>query len=122
MHFTEYHLVTVLLVVRDLPANCLKMSYWLFMADFILYFHVLYVLGVILPIPLIAIGAFRKWHWIRNLTFRRVHAFMILIVVAESAIGMTCPLTDWEEALRSANGEGSQYPRGFISTWVSQLL
>jgi hypothetical protein len=91
-------------------------------ADFILYLHFFYVLGVLIPIPLIVVGAIKDWLWIRNFWFRRVHAFMILFVVFEAVIGMTCPLTDWETALRGEGGPLSPYREAFIRGWVSRLL
>jgi hypothetical protein len=48
---------------------------------------------------LIWIGILLGWKWIRNPWFRYTHMFMILIVAAEATIGMTCPLTDWENDL-----------------------
>ncbi|WII72739.1 DUF2784 domain-containing protein [Bdellovibrio sp. 22V] len=92
------------------------------LADIILYAHFLYVLGVVVPIPLIVIGARRGWSWIRNRTLRRIHFAMILIVVFESLIGMMCPLTVWEEALRKGDPAATDYSQGFIATWISRVM
>ncbi|WP_374076343.1 DUF2784 domain-containing protein [Bdellovibrio bacteriovorus] len=91
-------------------------------ADLILYLHFLYVLGVVLPIPLILIGAKRNWSWIRNKIFRRVHFSMIFFVVIESLLGIMCPLTVWEEALRRGESAGPAYSQGFISAWISKVM
>ncbi|WP_413612828.1 DUF2784 domain-containing protein [Bdellovibrio sp. HCB-110] len=91
-------------------------------ADLILYLHFLYVLGVVLPIPLILIGAKRNWSWIRNKIFRRVHFSMIFFVVIESLWGIMCPLTVWEEALRRGESAGPAYSQGFISAWISKVM
>lgn len=91
-------------------------------ADLILYLHFLYVLGVVLPIPLILIGAKRNWSWIRNKVFRRAHFCMIFFVVIESLLGIMCPLTVWEEALRRGESAGTTYPQGFISAWISKVM
>jgi hypothetical protein len=46
-------------------------------------------------------------------------------VALESALGLTCPLTDVESALRAfARGatEGAQYRGGFIAHWLGRIL
>ncbi|HAR43713.1 MAG TPA: DUF2784 domain-containing protein [Bdellovibrionales bacterium] len=91
------------------------------LADVILVFHFLFVLGVVLPVPLIALGGWRGWRWVRNRFFRRVHLAMISIVVFETLVGMFCPLTEWEQQLRAASGRES-YEGSFIQYWVSRLL
>lgn len=93
-----------------------------FLADLILYFHFLYVLGVILPVPLIVVGFWRDWKWVRIPWWRRLHAAMILFVALEAVIGWICPLTDWEAALRAKSSSGAVYPQGFMAAWVSRIL
>lgn len=95
------------------------MKAWL--ADLILYAHFLYVLVVVLLVPLVIVGAVRKWRWIRSRRLRMTHLGMILFVVIETALGFVCPLTTWENALREASGE-SGYRESFIADWVSRLL
>jgi hypothetical protein len=92
------------------------------LADLILYFHFLYVLGVLVPIPLIVIGSWYDWKWVRLLWLRRVHACMMLLVVLEAFIGMICPLTEWETAIRAKGPGGNIYPKGFIAALVAKLL
>jgi len=91
-------------------------------ADLILYFHFLYILGVLLPIPLIVIGYFKNWRFIRNLWFRRIHLGMIFFVVIEALLGIVCPLTEWEAALRAMDGSSNPYPEGFIAGWISKII
>ncbi|KYG70778.1 hypothetical protein AZI85_02280 [Bdellovibrio bacteriovorus] len=91
-------------------------------ADFVLYCHFLYVLGVLVPIPLILIGGWLDWRWVRNLWLRRLHLAMIGIVVIESVFGIACPLTVWEEHLRQGTGAEVSYPSGFIAEWISKIL
>lgn len=90
-------------------------------ADLILYLHFLYVLGVVIPIPLIILGKFFSWNWIRNLFFRKIHFSMIFIVVLESIFGIACPLSVWEEAVRKGTNQDI-YTQGFIASWISRLL
>ena len=53
----------------------------------------------------ILLGGWRKWRWVRNFWFRLLHFLMIAVVVVESLVGIVCPLTDWEDALREKAGE-----------------
>ena len=87
----------------------------------ILILHFVFVLGVVLPVPLILIGAWCRWKWIRNPKFRMVHLLMIGIVAVEAVIGIFCPLTIWEQALRRKAGEET-YEGSFVGHWVSRLL
>lgn len=91
------------------------------LADIILVVHFLFVLGVVFPVPLILIGAWRNWRWIRNRRFRIIHLSMIGIVVGESLIGIFCPLTEWEQALRARAGR-PRYEGSFIEHWLSQVI
>ncbi|MGB5081446.1 MAG: DUF2784 domain-containing protein [Burkholderiales bacterium] len=90
-------------------------SAWL--ADAVLVVHVLFVLFVVGGFALILAGAGR-WGWIRNRAFRMLHAAAIVFVAAEALLGVTCPLTRWEDILRAAGGE----ERSFIGRWFARLL
>jgi len=90
-------------------------------ADLVLVLHAAYVLFVVLGLVLILVGIWRKWEWIRNFWFRVVHLGMIGVVVAESWIGMVCPLTTLENWLRREGGEQG-YQGDFIANWVHDLL
>lgn len=93
------------------------------LANLILFFHFAYVLGVIIPIPCILLGAWRNWTWVRWPWLRNLHLGMILLVVFEAILGMICPLTEWEAALRRKSGTAaSPYPEGFLAAWVSKIL
>jgi hypothetical protein len=93
---------------------------WL-LADLIVAMHVLWVAVVILTVPLVVFGAWRGWGWVRNPWFRHVHLAMIAVVVAESVLGITCPLTTWEKAARRAAGEEG-YTGSFLGHWLHELL
>src|SRR6267378_7450761 len=88
---------------------------WL--ADAVLVVHVLFVLFVVGGFALILAGAGR-WSWIRNRTFRMLHAAAIVFVAAEALLGVTCPLTGWEDMLRATGRE----ERSFIGRWLAWLL
>ena len=66
---------------------------------------------------LIWLGAALGWRWVRNLWFRIAHLAAILFVAGESVVGMVCPLTAWEDALRGGEVQG-----GFIQRWIGRLL
>jgi uncharacterized protein DUF2784 len=85
------------------------------LADLVLVVHFLFVLFVVGGLALIVVGA-RRWRWVRNRTFRIAHIAAIAFVAAESLLGIACPLTVWEDALR---GGGTS---SFIGRWVAWLL
>jgi hypothetical protein len=74
--------------------------WYAFLADVVVAVHVGYVSFVIFGQLLIVLGWICKWRWVRNVWFRSVHLLMIVIVALESAAGINCPLTDWEDGLR----------------------
>jgi len=88
---------------------------WL--ADLILIAHFVYVLFVVGGLALIWIGAAASWHWVRNWWFRIAHLGAIFLVAAEALLGMVCPLTEWEDALRGAPTETS-----FVARWLHRVL
>ena len=90
-------------------------------ADAILFTHVLFVAFVIISLLLIFLGKFLSWHWIRNPWFRLSHLLGITVVVLQSWLGVICPLTTWEMALRSKAGD-TVYAGSFISHWLQTLI
>lgn len=88
------------------------------LADIVLVTHLLFVAFVVGGLAVIWIGAALKWTWIRNLWFRTAHLGAIGFVVAESLVGILCPLTVLEDALR----QGGRPESSFVQRWVSRLL
>src|SRR5258705_9083489 len=88
---------------------------WL--ADAVLIAHVLFVLFVVGGFALILAGA-RRWGWVHNRAFRIAHLAAIVFVAAEALLGVTCPLTRWEDLLRATGRE----ERSFIGRWLAWLL
>ncbi len=94
---------------------------YLFAADVLLLTHVLFVLFVVFGLVLIYVGNVCRWSWVRNPWFRLCHLLAIGIVVLQSWVGVICPLTVWETALRKKGG-GEAYSGTFIGHWLEKLL
>src|SRR5438876_7924242 len=93
------------------------------LADTILLLHALIVFFNVGALPLIWIGYFRSWSFVRNFSFRIVHLLLIGYIAAATAFGAICPLTSWENQLRLKAGLEPQYQSaGFIAHWLHQLL
>lgn len=88
---------------------------WL--ADVILVVHCAFVLFVTGGLLCIWIGAAARWRWVRNFRFRIAHLVAICGVALEALLGITCPLTEWEDALR-----GVPATTGFVAKWLHRLL
>jgi hypothetical protein len=88
------------------------------LADIVLVLHALVVVFNVGGLAAIWIGAALNWRWIRNFWFRAIHLGLMGVVAAGSLVGMVCPLTVLEDALRQAGPPQS----GFIQRWVSRLL
>lgn len=77
------------------------------LADTVLVVHTLFVAFVVVGFALVWIGHFRGWRWIANARFRALHLAAITLVAIEGVVGMTCPLTAWEAALRGESADQS---------------
>ena len=96
-------------------------SFYLLAADVILFLHVFVVVFNVLGLILILFGYILKWSWVRNPWFRVVHIAIIGIVIIQSWVGVVCPFTNLEMALRSKAGE-TVYSGTFISHWLESIL
>ncbi len=91
------------------------------LADLVLASHVLVVVFVIVGLLLIVAGNLLQWRWAKAVWFRATHLLAIAIVVAESWLGITCPLTSLERALRE-KAHQTTYTESFIEHWLSEVL
>lgn len=98
-----------------------KESLLLFLVDTVLIIHVLFVFFVVFGLVAIYLGYLLNWHWVRNRAFRILHLLAIGIVVIQSWVGVICPLTTWEMALREATGSET-YSGSFIQHWLQALI
>ena len=87
------------------------------LADGVVAIHVAYVSFVLFGLPVIWIGLWRKWGWVRNRWFRLAHLLAIAIVAMEALLQIECPLTVWERDLRTLAGQTVDE-----ATFVGRLL
>lgn len=91
------------------------------LADIVLTLHVAIVAFVVGGLVLVLAGNLRGWRWVNALWFRLTHLAAIGVVVAETWLGLLCPLTTLEWWLRAQAGvavEGGS----FIGYWLQRLL
>jgi hypothetical protein len=91
------------------------------LADLTVVIHLAYVSFVVFGLLAILVGAVCRWTWVRNFWFRVIHLTAIGIVVAEALAGIPCPLTVWEQQLRTAAGQ-TDYRGEFLGYWAHQLI
>ena len=87
------------------------------LADLIVAVHAAYVAFVLFGLLAILLGIVCRWDWVRNWWFRVGHFVAILVVAAEAVLEVPCPLTVWEQRLRTLGGDPS---RG--GTFIGNLL
>lgn len=94
---------------------------YLVAADLLLLVHALFVALVVFGLLLILAGRPLGWSWVRNPWLRAAHLAGIGIVVLQSWLGIVCPLTTWEMALRAKAGD-AVYSGSFVAHWLEELL
>lgn len=95
---------------------------WALLADFLLIIHIGIVFFIVGGLLLIWLGAIFKWRFVRNRVFRYLHLGLMGIVLLETVVGMICPLTEWEAALRERAGQQAYGGDTFMQYWLQQLL
>jgi hypothetical protein len=95
---------------------------YLVLADSILLAHAMIVFFNVAALPVIWVGYFRKWTFVRNLWFRIGHLLLIAFVAAETLLGDVCPLTTSENYWLTKAGVGPRYQRDYIGHWLHELL
>lgn len=81
---------------------------------------VCFVVGGLLAVP---IGRVLGWTWVERRAFRVSHLVAVGCVVVESWLGIVCPLTSLERALRGRSvGISAGDEPGFIEDWLARLL
>jgi hypothetical protein len=82
---------------------------------------VLVVLFVVGGLAVIVAGNLRGWSWVNWLGFRLLHLGAIGYVAAQAWLGVDCPLTTLEMALRARAGLAT-YGASFVGHWLQRLL
>ena len=91
------------------------------LADVVLVVHFGIVVFVVGGLAAVYAGKLLGWRRVNGRGFRAAHGAAIATVVAESWLGLTCPLTTLEARLRSPAGAVPQ-AGGFVEHWVQRLL
>ena len=92
------------------------------LADVVVGLHLAYVSYVLLgQVAIIAAGTF-KWQWGRNPWFRWTHLTAIAVVAYEAVMGIRCPLSEWEEALREMAGQATSAGETFMGRVLHNML
>ncbi|MDF1567993.1 MAG: DUF2784 domain-containing protein [Spirochaetaceae bacterium] len=98
------------------------MSPFALAADAIALIHLLYVSFTVGGTVLILVGTLLKWPWIRRRTFRFIHLGAVLVVAAESLLGIWCPLTVWEWQLRARAGQLIETDVSFVGRLIRSII
>lgn len=86
-------------------------------ADLVLVLHFGIAAGIVLGLCALWLGGWLDWRWTRRPLLRWLHASAIFVVALQSVLGIRCPLTVWEDALRATPTDSS-----FVQRWVGHLL
>ena len=90
-------------------------------ADLTLAAHAAFIAFVVVGQALILVGWMRGWRWTRSPAFRLLHLGAIALVVLESWLGVTCPLTWLEFRLRASAGSPVTAD-SFLGYWLQRLI
>ncbi len=94
---------------------------WQVLADAVLCAHVALMLFVVLGLPLVVVGNLRGWRRVNAPWLRFAHLATIAVVAGEAWLGIVCPLTTLEMALRARAHEAT-YEGSFVEHWLQALL
>ncbi len=102
-------------------ADFLTPGFYAATADGVLVLHALIVFFCVFMLPLVFIGGWLNWRWVRRLWLRLAHVALILVVALQSTAGFVCPLTTLESALRQHAGQ-EPYAMPFVAHWLRSLI
>lgn len=94
----------------------------LVLADLILALHWGFVCFVVLGLAAIWVGAALGWRFVRLGWLRLIHMGAMGIVLAESLLGIFCPLTEWEYELRLLANQAGRYETTFMDYWARRIF
>ncbi len=91
------------------------------LADALLALHIGIVVFVVLGEALFLVGGRLGWSWVRRFALRVIHLVLMVVIALQAWLGALCPLTVWEQALRTHAGQAA-YRESFIEHWLSRAL
>ena len=92
-----------------------------YLADVVLAVYACMALFAVAMLVAVLVGGPRGWAWVRRPWLRRLHLALLAVVALQAWLGRLCPLTVWEQALRTQAGQAA--PGGsFVEYWLSRLL
>lgn len=96
------------------------------LADLVVYVHFLYVLfavgGELVILLGWALDAPRGLSFTRLRGLRFAHLGAVVLVAVEALVGVLCPLTDWEYALRRRAGQHVESAIPFMARLVRRVI
>ena len=103
--------------------DAIMLSPWPYrwLADVVLLLHFGVVVFIVGGLAVVAVGNAAGWRWVNRRGFRLAHLAAIAFVVAETWLGIACPLTTLESWLRMRAG-AAMHGDDFIAHWVRYLL
>ena len=90
----------------------------LLLADIVLIVHFILIIFITFNFFLIPVGYVKNWKWTKSLKIRVIHLFLVAFVMAETILGLLCPLTIIENNLR-LNFHNEQ---SFVAYWLSKII
>ncbi len=87
------------------------------LADLVLGLHLLIAAFITVGLVLVPVGGIRNWGWVRNRALRLAHLGTMSFIATEAVLGLTCPLTILESALRNEDA-----PTHFLAVWMVKAL
>lgn len=91
------------------------------LADLVLAVHVCIAAFVVGMTLALVVGGPRGWPWLRRRSLRWLHVALVVVIALQAWLGRLCPLTIWEQWLRTRAGQQA-HAESFIAYWLSRLL
>jgi hypothetical protein len=87
------------------------------LADLVLGLHLLLAAFITAGLVLVPVGGLLNWGWVRNRALRLAHVGTMSFIAIEAVLGLTCPLTILESAIRNEDA-----PTHFLVAWMEKVL
>jgi len=107
--------------MHDDPAMTFSPAFAGVLADAVLAVHVgiaAFVVGMTLAL---LVGGPLGWRWVRRRRLRWLHVALVVVIALQAWLGRLCPLTIWEQWLRTRAGQQA-YSESFVAHWLSRVL